>query len=608
DSYTCREGEKIETAIKVTPETNTVANIKNENTKVATITKNKTEQGILNVVINCKKEGTTKLEATSKTGVTASTNIVVEKQEEKNEEPQKEVGTLSYDKTSYSCKTGESFLAIVKPTNDTRIKSIGSSNIHVASIELLNEKIKDCENCLKVKVNCVNEGNAKISATSQTDENVYSDVIVSNGNKPVKGTSVNYDKKSYTCYEGESFIAEVEASPETNYIKSIGSTNIHVASVAISNEKKSNCTNCVPVKVNCVKEGKANITAKTTQGGNTSSTVTVKKKEVEKGTISFDKESYSCNEGETFNVLIKSTPSDSTISNFKSSNTSVAKIEKYTGLELDCKNCLLAKVTCKKQGNVKLEATSSNKATTSSLVTVNKNEDTKGSTKETSSVKEEPIVDLGTISYDKTSYTCQEGESFNALIKAYPSTEATIRKIGSTNSNIMSIRENKDLQVNCKNCLMVKVTCKKAGNAQLIASSSLGAETTSKVTVNKKEEAKGSTTTTTKKTQKVGKIYYNKKSYTCREGESFNALIKTNSTDSTIYKIGSNNSNVATLAQNKNLQVNCKNCLMVKVTCKKAGTTNLIATSSTGAETKSKVTVSKKTATVTSTINGYKVH
>ena len=594
DSFTCKEGESFKTTIKASPETNTVASFKSENTTVATIEKNTSEQvkciNCLNVIVNCKKSGTTKLGATSNTGATTITNLIVEQKEE----PKKEVGTISYDKTSYSCKSGESFIAIVKPTEDARIKSIGSSNIHVAGIELQNEKVENCENCVKVKVNCVNEGTAKLSATSSTNEKVSSDVKVANGTEPVKGTTVSYDQKSYTCYEGESFIAEVEASPETNYIKSIGSTNIHVAGIALSNEKKSTCTNCVAVKVNCVKEGQANITAKTTQGGNTSSTVIVKKKEEEKGTISFDKETYSCNEGESFNVLIKSTPSDSTISNFKSSNTAIASIERSTGLQVNCKNCLVAKVTCKKQGNVKLEATSSKKATTSSIVTVNKKENLKGSIEE--EITSEPIIDIGTISYDKTSYTCKEGESFNAVIKAYPSTEA-VRKISSMNSNILSVIENKELQVNCKNCLMVKVTCKKAGTTQLMASSSLGAETTSKVTVSKKEK-------------NIGKIYYDKTSYTCKEGESFNALIKTNLADSTVYKIGSNNSYVATLAQNKGLQVNCKNCLMVKVTCKKAGTTYLTSTSSTGAETKSKVTVSKKTTTVTSTstsINGYRV-
>ena len=161
------------------------------------------------------------------------------------------------------------------------------------------------------------------------------------------------------------------------------------------------------------------------------------------------------------------------------------------------------------------------------------------------------------------------------------STPAGIKSYSSSNTNVATIDDNTSVQVNCYNCRIVRVVCKKAGSVILSATSTTGATTTSSLTVNKD----------------VGTISFAQSSYTCKAGESFQTLITAIGPEgqiATVSTFKSSNTNIATIDTNVTMVPNCYNCRMVRVNCLKSGTVSLSATSSTGAKTVSNLTVANK--------------
>ena len=183
-------------------------------------------------------------------------------------------------------------------------------------------------------------------------------------------------------------------------------------------------------------------------------------------------------------------------------------------------------------------------------------------------------TDIGTISYEKNTYNCTKGEIIDTIITAKSKKPAAVKSFGSTDKSIATVVKNPDYSVKCYNCLAVRITCKKSGKTTLTAKSTTGATT--------KAEVKVTNPT----------IKYEKSSYTCKAGQSFVTKI-TASGLSAVKSFKSSNTSVATIIKNPTIQVNCINCILVKVKCKKAGTSTLSAISTKGAKTAVKLTVKK---------------
>ena len=179
-----------------------------------------------------------------------------------------------------------------------------------------------------------------------------------------------------------------------------------------------------------------------------------------KDSISYGSNSFNCSAGQTIDTLIRTTSDNTRVRSFGSYDTSIATVEKNPEIAVNCINCSAVRINCKKQGNAKIYAKSSSGATTTSTVNVDNN---------------------SMVKFEKKYYNCKKGESIVTMIKASAGTY--VKSYKSLNNSIASVRLNPDLQPKCLECLLVKITCKKAGSTQLVAKSSTGAKDTSNIAV-----------------------------------------------------------------------------------------------------------------------------
>ena len=555
ESYTCTEGDKFETMITAeAPKNSKVgATIKSYGTsdeEVAIIDDNTVNQvRCINcrvVRVICKKAGRILLNAESSTGATTSSELIVKQRE----------GTISYSKANYSCKAGESFETMIKTTNGLQITSFKSSDTKIASVDTNTSLQTNCIDCKLVKVTCHKAGKVKLTATASNGATTTSNVTVE---KSV-GT-ISFAENSYTCNAGETFETLITAknTDAGTYVKSYKSSDENIATIDDNTKYQVNCINCRLVRVVCKRKGNVTLSATSSSGAETSVTLSVK---VDIGTIKFEKETYSCTAGETFETKItaSSKTAGTYVKSYTTSDATIATIDNNTTLQTNCSNCTLVRVLCHKAGNVTLNAESSTGAKTVSNLTVNEN--------------------VGTIKFDKTSYTCNAGERFETLITADGPVGAYVKSYSSSNEAIATVDGNAINQVRCINCKMVRVLCHNAGTVTLKATSSTGAKTSVSLKVNKK----------------IGTISFDKTSYTCTAGQTFETMItaKNASPGTYIRSYGTSNSTIATIDDNTSVQVNCINCRIVRVVCKKKGSVILNAQSSSGAKTTSSLTVNAK--------------
>lgn len=218
--------------------------------------------------------------------------------------------------------------------------------------------------------------------------------------------------------------------------------------------------------------GKVIITVKSLDDKSYLEKILVTIKEKENNWIKFDNENYICKEGEILDTMIR-TSGLSSIKEFKSNNSSVAKIEDGTkdGYVTNCIDCRAVHITCQKAGVVTLSATSTTNATTTSTVTVTKNSD------------ENDNNDW--IRFDKENYVCKEGEVLDAMITTGGEL-SSIKEFKSSNPNIAVIEDgtkNGEL-TKCINCRAVHITCKSKGNTTLSATSTTNISVSIPIKVN----------------------------------------------------------------------------------------------------------------------------
>ena len=301
--------------------------------------------------------------------------------------------------------------------------------------------------------------------------------------KPTEVGLVKYDKESYSCKVGEKILAVISTSHPTEVasVVSYTSKDSTVATIIEHPTESIDCIDCVAVQIICRKEGNTNLTAKNNYGATTSVPITVEKKEeVEEepvGTIKFDKDSFSCVEGEKITATVEASGSKgeedniqfAKVESYKSIDDSVAVVEKHTYIGVSCTNCEQVQITCKKQGETKLLAKSTFGATV-----------------------EVPIIvhEKSSISYDQESYSCKVGGTITAVIEALGSKGdketmvfSQVASYDSSDRSIAKVTKHPNLAVNCINCTAVQITCKKKGKTTLKAESTFGDKTSVPITV-----------------------------------------------------------------------------------------------------------------------------
>ena len=167
----------------------------------------------------------------------------------------------------------------------------------------------------------------------------------------------------------------------------------------------------------------------------------------------------------------------------------------------------------------------------------------------------------GSLSFSKKEYSCNVGESFETSI-IFPENNKNL-KVKSIDSNDVSIVsvENK-LDEKCDNCQKIKVLCKSAGNTTITVEDNKDNKVVAQIVVK----------------QNIP-IHFEKDNYTCNAGESFETQIFVSddySLDS-IEAYNTSDESIATMDDQSNTSVNCTNCKIVRVVCKKAGTVTLFA-------------------------------
>ena len=367
-----------------------------------------------------------------------------------------------------------------------------------------------------------------------------------------KGT-ISYDEDKYECYVGDSFAAVISASyvqsiNKQSHVKSYSSSNNKIATVSKHPSLAVNCVGCVAVEVKCLAEGKTTLKATSDTGATTSVNITVKK--VPAGTISFSKTSFECVLGQKLGTDLKVTSSDinhlDSIKSYKSNDTSIASLT-LSELQPNCYGCIALNINCLKVGTTTLTATSSNGASVTTNVTVKQ--------------------DLGKISFDKTSYTCTEGDLINAVVTASPSNN---NEAGSTNilqpshypTNITSESEsmvsigrerNQSYGDGKEN---FTIYCNKAGKTEITAVANTGATVKAPVTV----KAASSSVT------------YSPSSISCTAGKTVSVQVTFNPARG--YDISMADTSIASYSRSS-IQFNCTDCVSLDIKCLKKGSTTL---------------------------------
>ncbi len=593
ESYECTEGDSFETEITasgiINGKLSTVSSYGTSNSDIAIVDENTIAKvnciNCKRVRVVCKKPGEVKLTAESSTGAKTTAKLTVKENK----------GSISFEKSSYNCDDATAFETVV--IADTKgIKSVKSSDTSVATIDEYVTYVKNCSSYSKcmsiagtlknIRVVCKKKGKVTLSAESNGGAKATSTVNV----KENKG-SISFKENSYSCTAGKTIETVIYPSREIStaenratvitypQVKNYTSSDTSIATIDDKVKLQPYCGNCKAVRINCIKTGEVVLTATSNFGATTTAKVTVKQ---ENGSISFDKSSYTCEVGKRFSVKVNLTGGAKSIKSFTSSDTSIADVMKVN-IVSNCvtynngeavSNCMPASavkpgeeylmVSCKKKGSATISATADTGISTSAKVTVTQA--------------------IGTVKFDKTSYSCNVGEKVEALVSSSEG-YATVNSVWTDDSSIAPYVSGDTVKDGEK----VVFDCKKAGKTTLHASTYSGATTSVPITV----------------TANVGEISFEKSSFTCDEGFAFNVkLTYPGIMVNGEYKIASlksystSNSKIATIDDKTFVQLNCTDCRVLRVVCHKAGKVSLYAETNFGAKASSSLTVKENKGTI----------
>ncbi len=157
-----------------------------------------------------------------------------------------------------------------------------------------------------------------------------------------------FDKENYSCKVGESFDVMISTGGNgVPILEGYWSNNKDIATIETGSlaGDQLNCVDCALAHVTCIKEGIATLEAKGANESSAKATVKVRSNDTSDAWTKFDKESYSCSVGDTFDVLVKTGGSgDPFLEGYYSNDNEIATISSGTmsGNEIDCIDCALA--------------------------------------------------------------------------------------------------------------------------------------------------------------------------------------------------------------------------------------------------------------------------
>lgn len=370
-TYTCNVGEKIDTTIKVSgTNINTIDNVAtygSANEAIASISKH--PYLAVNCVgcevtqISCNKAGTTTLNAKSNLGKTTNVKIVVNAIEEK----------ISFDKTSYTCKVGQTIEATVSLPDNPNIgygpyKTTNTNVATVGNAKNNNIKCKTTENgaiacsvisgvrSMTIPVSCNKAGATTIVVANNAGVESKAKITVTGED------DIYFSQKSFSCEVGDKIGFEITAVSSSG--ATVSSYKYLVADTPVASiiDDPSglvpNCSNCIHKMLSCDKVGTTVLSATSSTGKTVSVPVTVTAK---KEKIAFGQQSFTCKKGQKINTTITVSGENlkSTVASYISNNKSIATIDKHPTIVANCINCMAAQITCANVGETTLAATSS---------------------------------------------------------------------------------------------------------------------------------------------------------------------------------------------------------------------------------------------------------
>lgn len=444
--YSCREGESIKTFIKVTSkdEDAEVLKFNVDNTNLADVKDlmNSEDTKIKNVEIECNYEGETTLSAVSTTGATTSAKLKIDH----------DPGGIRFDRQNYTCIEGDKIEAKIIASggnNNNKVSSYNSSNTSIVTISKKQTATTN-EREETIQITCVKEGDTKINATSTSGATVSSNVEVGS----IYG-KINLDKKNYSCTVGGTIRVKLNVSGGRPGNR-VDDFSVNDSSVVRLKDLSTSSPMSKTIQVQCLKAGTVTLRASSTAGASTSATIKVN---IEKGKINFQEGSYTCKMGETINtsISVSGGPSDNKVKSYSSNDSSIASIREGSGSSNTRKNVI---ISCENEGTTILKATSNTGVNTEVSIRVNPNE--------------------GTISFDKSSYSCTAGDSFTATVSVTGGGNSNnVSNFYSNNTSVATVsRESTDGKTT-----KIKVNCISSGSTSLTAQSATGVKANASISV-----------------------------------------------------------------------------------------------------------------------------
>ena len=568
-SYSCSEHKDIEVGITVESEDHkvTLKSLKSSDASIGKVSKvTESKKGLDRYYVykvECKKEGTVKLTATTSSDTSATAEVKVKKAETGSDQK----GYAS--PAEVVCKRGTKTLVnITAPmkygSNNVevdRLKTVKMGDTSIATITTSKNVQTNCYGCTTYEVSCVKAGSTKITATTNKGATITVPVKVYPDSSVSEKGTVTFNK-DYTCVAGKSISGTVTiVSGDANAeLKSLTSSNKNVATVT----KGTTTKKVTSFKIKCIKKGTVTLTAKSSTGASGSASVTVSAAPVDPGKVSV-KTSNVCLEGKTITetvTITKASTGAQKLRSVTSSNTKVATVS-IKSQETNSKTKetkAKVEIKCIAEGNTSIKYTSEKGATASENITVNSQ----------AAAAEE------TVKFDKESITCVKGKKISVLVKSSKSI-FDINTLKSSDTKVATVIKDPNNAVRCIDCMYLQITCKEKGTATISIMNVKGAKGTAKVTVKSNEAPKG--------------VKFEKSSYECDMSKKRTVEVELTTSNASISSIKSSSSKTATVKLGKSSKVSGGVKYKATVTCLQDGAVTLTATDNTGAKGTTKVTV-----------------
>ena len=513
---------------------------------------------VATATVSCIKTGSVTLTAKSEVGAKGTAKLTVK-------------STLSKAKVTfgdnYTCEAGKTISGLVKITNATNttskqeeIKSVKSSDTSVATIALdgttYYSKSKPTERFQKVKITCVKNGTAKLTATTNMNASGTGKVTVS-ASTPHVETSIKFDKDSYTCTVGKNTTVKVIVTGNTT-IQSAYSNNFLIGNLVYSSSTvdTKTSTTTYTLKMSCLRAGNTTLTAVTKDGKTASATLTSKKEDpVPVKSLSFGASKFSCEAGKSFITKLTTTGGEK-VKTVATADKSIATAELSDLFSYNTTGTYAVLVKCLKKGETQIAAQGESGVVTKATLTV---------TSSSSTVK----VTKVTLNKDSLSLKVGGSGSFTATVTPSNATNKTITW-SSSNTSVATVDNG-------------KIKAIAVGTSTITAKAHNGIKATATVKVT---AATGEPTIKVEPTSlklKVGKEASILATASNNAGGDFAAQARVSSASS-------NDEKIATIERHPTLQVKCINCINYLVKCVKKGSATLTFKSNQGAKTTAKVT------------------